>query len=538
MEIFRIENLEFTYPLTQKKALDGVTLTVNSGDFIVLCGKSGCGKSTLLRQLKPSISPKGEKSGKVYFLGEEITAIGLKEESQKIGFVMQNPESQLVCDKVWKELAFGLENLGMKNIDIRVRVAEIAAFFGLEDVFHKNVFELSGGQKQLLNLAAVMAMDPKVLVLDEPTSQLDPIAAEKFLDTIVKINRDLSITVIISEHNLENLLEYADKVAVMDKGKIVLIERPEKIARVIEDVEIKDAFPVAMRVFGKDLGKCPISLREGRRCLDEKIGALSPEEIPSNEQKRAKDTIFSFDNVWFRYEKDSEPVLRGFSATIKKGEIYSLVGGNAAGKSTLLKLAAGSLKPERGKVYPADKRFRIGMVPQNPRSLFVEKTLIDDFKREESDLAKIQNIAEVCKVEELLTQHPFDLSGGELQRAAIAKALLNKPQILFLDEPTKGMDVIFKKRLANLIKDLKNDGISIVMVTHDLDFCAEVSDVCGMLFDGQNLCEDNPRAFFDRKRFYTTAANRMAKDIINGAITAKDIINTLNDLEGEKNEKI
>ncbi len=538
MEIFKIESLEFTYPLTNKKALDGVTLTVKSGDFVVLCGKSGCGKSTLLRHLKPSIAPRGETFGKVYFCDEEITEIGIKEESQKIGFVMQNAESQLVCDKVWKELSFGLENLGMKNIDIRVRVAEIAAFFGLEDVFLKNVSELSGGQKQLLNLASVMAMDPKVLVLDEPTSQLDPIAAEKFLDTIVKINRDLGVTIIISEHNLENLLEYADKVAVMDKGKLVLTEAPEKIAKLLDETEIKDAFPIAMRVFAKSEGVAPVSLREGRRCLLEKVDEHSPIEIPLNKCERAKDTIFTFDNVWFRYEKDAEPVLKGFSATVKKGEIYSLLGGNAAGKTTFLKLAAGILKPERGRAYPADKHLRIGMVPQNPRSLFVEKTLLDDFKREESDLFKIQKIAGTCKVEDLLNQHPFDLSGGELQRAAIAKVLLNGPQILFLDEPTKGIDISFKKCLAELLKDFKNNGGSIVMVTHDLDFCAEVSDVCGMLFDGRNLCEDAPREFFDGKRFYTTAANRMAKDLIAGAITANDIIKTLNDLEGEKNEKV
>lgn len=530
MEVFKIENFKFTYPLAEKKALDCVSFTVENGEFVVLCGKSGCGKTTLLRHLKPAIAPNGEKSGEIFFEGRRIDKLDLRTQTKKIGFIMQNADAQIVCDKVWKELAFGLENLGMSAIDIRIRVAEVSAFFGLEDIFHKNIFELSGGQKQLLNLAAVMAMDPEVLVLDEPTSQLDPIAAQKLLDTLVKINRDLGVTVIISEHNLEGILEFSDKVVVMEEGRIAAETRPEKIAIYAKKVGLLNALPIAMQVFAETeaSGIGPISVCEGRRWLCERVGELGlPVEYPKLEPP-IKQTVFSMENIWYRYQKDSGYVLKGFSAKIGKGEIYSIIGGNAAGKTTLLKLAMGLLKPERGRLYTLDKTTRVGLVPQNPRNMFVGKTLIEDFENIEKDTEKVNEVARICEIEGLMKHHPFDLSGGELQRAAIAKILLKVPDVLFLDEPTKGMDSEFKEKFKKLLDELKNGDISVVIVTHDLDFCAKVSDRCCMLFDGQNLCEAEPRRFFADKRFYTSAASRMAKGIIPDAITDDDILNVLN----------
>ena len=186
MECFKIENLSFTYPTRNEKTLDGVDLEIMHGEFITVCGKSGCGKTTLLRMLKSSLSPHGTIEGRVLFDGVPLDSVSLRDQASKIGFVMQSPENQIVTDKVWHELAFGLESLGFSNGEIRTRVSEMASFFGISDWFHKNVSELSGGQKQLLNLASVMVMQPQVLVLDEPTSRLDPIAAGEFLKTLEK----------------------------------------------------------------------------------------------------------------------------------------------------------------------------------------------------------------------------------------------------------------------------------------------------------------------------------------------------------------
>ena len=231
-----IENLSFRYSLGNKNSLEKINLRINEGEFIILCGKSGCGKTTLLRQLKPAIAPKGERDGEIYFNGTKLDETDLRTQSEKIGFVMQNPESQIVTDKVWHELAFALENLGMETAEIRLRVAEMASYFGIDDWFDKKTAELSGGQKQILNLAAVMAMHPDILILDEPTSRLDPIAGERFLETVNKINKDLGVTVILTEHRLENIFSFADRIVVMDNGKIIADGEPKKIGEIASNL--------------------------------------------------------------------------------------------------------------------------------------------------------------------------------------------------------------------------------------------------------------------------------------------------------------
>ena len=219
--MIEIKNLTFSYPEQEKQTLKNINLTVNDGEFIVLCGPSGCGKSTLLRQMKSVLAPHGRREGSISFDGVDLNDMGEREQSSKIGFVQQSPDNQIVTDKVWHELAFGLESLGCDTPTIRRRVAEMASFFGIQTWFYKNVTELSGGQKQLLNLASIMVMQPKVLILDEPTSQLDPIAASDFLATLGKINRELGTTIILTEHRLEEAFPLADRAVVMDKGEII-----------------------------------------------------------------------------------------------------------------------------------------------------------------------------------------------------------------------------------------------------------------------------------------------------------------------------
>lgn len=549
MACYKIEDLTFTYPSGDVPAIDGISLTVNEGEFITICGKSGCGKSTLLRHLKPPLAPNGVKSGKVWFDGKSIDELDFREQSEKIGFVLQNPDNQLVTDKVWHELAFGLESLGVKTPEIRARVAEMASFFGIETWFHKDVADLSGGQKQLLNLASVMAMQPAVLILDEPTSQLDPIAARDFLDNVSKINRELGITVILTEHRLEEAFALSDRVVVMESGRVIADEEPHKIAGILRNMgsDMLEAMPTASRVAtgigAGGGGKCPVTVREGRIWLDEftKKNEFLPILCKPDEAERAGTPLIELKSVYFRYEKDEPDALCGLSAKIYGGEIYAILGGNGAGKTTALSVISAISAPQRGSVLINGRKPSeisnlyggvIGVMPQNPQVLFVKKTVREDLyemlsdkhiNKKEQDTA-VSEAAELCELDGLLDRHPYDLSGGEQQRAALAKILLLRPKILLLDEPTKGLDAHFKRKLADILVAMKNGGAAVVIVSHDIEFCAEFADRCAMLFNGEIVSEGGPREFFADKSFYTTAANRMARQILPDAVLADDII--------------
>ena len=559
MESFKVENLSFTYPNRSDKALDNINLTINQGEFVLLCGKSGCGKTTLLRLLKSSLAPHGEISGNIYFNSKSLAEYDTKEQASGVGFVMQNPDNQIVTDKVWHELAFGLESLGIKQTEIRTRVSEMAAFFGLQTWFYKKVTELSGGQKQLLNLASVMAMQPSVLILDEPTSQLDPIAAGEFLKTLEKINRELGTTVILTEHRLQDAFPMADRVILLDDGKIIADESPEKVGKILKEKnhDMYKALPTPMRVHGEVANTltCPLTVREGRIWLEEfsKENILDSSVIPFDELKENSDIVIEIKDAWFRYEKELPDVVKGFNLSIHKGELVCLVGGNGTGKTTALSLISGLNRPYRGDVLVKGQSiFKInslydgllGVLPQNPQSVFVKKTVYLDLleilsdkklSKEEKE-KKVQNISALCRIENLLKSHPYDLSGGEQQRAALAKILLMEPEILLLDEPTKGMDAQFKEEFADILLDLKANGETILMVSHDIEFCAEYADKCALVFDGSITSVDTPREFFKGKNFYTTSANRMARTKLPNAVLAEDIIIACGG-KGEKRER-
>ena len=541
MAHFQIKDLSFSYPTTKgKKSLDGVNLSIEKGEYVVLCGKSGSGKTTLLRQLKSVLAPHGKKTGEILFNGTPIEKVSQRDQSAKIGYVMQNPDDQIVTDKVWHELAFGLESLGCDQKTMRARVAEMACYFGIQDWFHREVANLSGGQKQLLNLASIMAMQPEVLILDEPTSQLDPIAASDFLNTVRKINIELGTTVIITEHRLEDIFPYADRAIVMDGGKVIANDTPRNIGKLLYEQknDMFAAMPTPVRVFygAEGSGDCPLTVREGRTWLSKTypeptISTLPAEELDDEIEKPA----LSLKELWFRYEKDSPDVLRGVSAEVPTGTLYAIVGGNGAGKSTTLKAVCGICKPYRGKVkvfgkpvekYKANELFGgcLAMLPQDPKSLFVKKTVREDLAEMTKDEKRIAEIAAVCEIESLLSSHPYDLSGGEQQRAALAKVLLTSPKLLLLDEPTKGIDSFFKEKLADILCKLKEQGITIVMVSHDVEFCAKYADMVSMFFDGQMLTTDTPRRFFGNNSFYTTAANRMSRHVFSMAVTAEDVV--------------
>ena len=555
MALFDIKNLSFSYPAAvDKRTLQDVSLSVAEGEFVALAGKSGSGKTTLLRHLKTVLTPHGKRVGEIRFDGRKLSEVSMREQSARIGYVMQNPDHQIVTDKVWHELAFGLESLGCEQREMRLRVAEMASYFGIQGWFHKNVSELSGGQKQLLNLASIMAMQPDVLILDEPTSQLDPIAASDFLNTVLRINRELGTTVLITEHRLEDIFPAADRVIVMDGGRIIADDAPRRVGHALltENNDMFSAMPASVRIFyGTGAhGECPLTVREGRSWLageTEGISALAaPDpEPPIDEDAEAALTV---KEVWYRYEKDAPDVLKGVSFEVPRGKLFALAGGNGTGKSTLLKSICGICPPYRGKIkingkcvkqYKGDLfRGNLAMLPQDPQSLFVKKTvaeeLIEMLPAQDRD-EKIRAIAETCEITDLLDSHPYDLSGGEQQRAALAKVLLTEPKLLLLDEPTKGIDSFFKQKFAHVLKRLTQSGVTVVMVSHDVEFCAAYADLVGMFFDGQIVTVNTPRRFFARNSFYTTAANRMSRHIFPDAVTAQDVIDCY--IRSKKGEK-
>ncbi|MCL1879054.1 MAG: ATP-binding cassette domain-containing protein [Actinomycetia bacterium] len=615
MALIEIKHLSFSYPHESSLALTDVSLDVEQGDFALLCGQSGCGKSTLLRHLKTALVPYGRHGGETRFDGRLIAEISQREQSERIGFVSQSPENQTVTDKVWHELAFGLESLGLDKATIRRRVAEMASFFGIQSWYHKSVLELSGGQKQILNLAAVMVMQPDLLILDEPSSQLDPIAAAEFFATLSKINDELGCTILLTEQRLEDVLPLVDMVHVMEAGRLLASATPAKIGKrlLLQNSSMLEALPTPMRVAlaleAPDI--CPVTVRDGRQWLERRQAAVEkgnsswlladqeksgvavasagmttastvvvpPTAAATATGKLALPTatavavspatktnpapapvVLSMKNAWFRYKKEGVDILQGLSLELIQGELLALVGGNGSGKSTALSVLAGLRRPYRGKVLmdgtrlgknqqsvmnvapgtAADTAVKpqaggLILLPQDPQTLFIQSTvradLMDMLHHPHSSqaAAAIEAIATRVDIADLLDRHPYDLSGGEQQRAALAKVLLAQPRILLLDEPTKGLDARRKQEFGALLDELRQDGLSVLMVSHDVEFCALFADRCALLFDGDIVSEGTARSFFADNSFYTTAANRMARKLVKGAVVAEDIIGHFNE---------
>ena len=558
MALLEVKNLSFTYPrqpkdtTEPKPALSGVSLDIRRGEFMVLCGASGCGKSTLLRLLKRELAPEGEKSGEIIFCGKEQSTLSEREAACEIGYVLQNPENQIVTDKVWHELAFGLENMGVPTPVIRRRVAEMACFFGIDDWFRKKTTELSGGQKQLLNLASILSMQPKLLILDEPTSQLDPIAASDFIHTLSKINKELGLTILLTEHRLEEVFPLADRVAVMDQGKLLFVESPRQAGHELKKFDPNHrmllGLPSAVRIYqGLDAEDvtCPLTVRDGRNFIEENYNNTITrlEREPEKKEEKDRPIAMRMKDICFRYEKEEPDVLDHVALTLYEGEVVSLLGGNGAGKTTLLSVISGTNRPYYGKIEVFGKRLqkykgkelyirKLASLPQNPQTVFLKMTVREDYEElakvlecKKSEMEeKIQAVAQKLEITHLLDRHPYDLSEGEQQRAAIGKVLLLEPRLLLLDEPTKGIDAWSKRQLGNLLKDLRRQGITVLMVTHDVEFAAEVSDRCGLFFDHEITSVDTPEEFFCNNNYYTTAANRISRQQYENAITCEEVI--------------
>lgn len=541
MGLFEIDNLTFAYNGAEQNAVSGVSLCVNKGDFVLVCGKSGCGKTTLLRLLKPALAPVGKRTGSVTFCGTDIAKLDDRTAASAIGFVMQNPDDQIVTDKVWHELAFGLESLGESSDVIRRRVAEICGFLGLTDIYGKRTCELSGGEKQLLNLASVLVTNPDVVLLDEPTAQLDPIAASSFLQALKKLNEELGLTVVLVEHRLEESFAMANKVVIMDEGKVVFASSPEDIGELYNNdklvCDIFEGLPAAVRLFKatNGVGKCPLTVRDGKRYVEANFGKNMNDRYAVQGCKG--DVAIEVANGYFRYERDGADVLDNLSLQVYANEILCIFGANGAGKTTLLRILAGTKRLYKGKYRLWGKKIKeygnnlyrdnLTAMPQNPQNLFVKNTVRADL----AELAALvgygkteqaQAVADVMAqtgVTDLAERHPYDLSGGEKQKVALAKVLLTRPKIVLLDEPTKGLDAYSKRQFAEVMAKLKADGKTVVVVTHDVEFAAVVADRCAMFFDGKIVSVADKYAFFAENRYYTTAFARITRENFADAVT-------------------
>lgn len=577
--IFDIDKFSFAYPDGNDEsgrtylpdALRDTELHVRQGEFVVILGKSGCGKTTLLRQLKPSVTPVGKKKGQIIFDGKDICSLDDRMAASQIGFVWQDVNAQLVTDKVWHELAFGLESLGYDNGYVRRRVAEMGSFFGLGDIFHRKVMDLSGGQKQLVNLASVMAMSPKVLVLDEPTSQLDPIAANDFINSLVRINRELGTTIIMTEHRLEDVLPVCNRSVVMENGRIIYDGDVRGFAESVRSKRIDRglylSMPASVQIYmglEKDSGKqLPLTVPDAREWLvdydrkfrenggapvvpeiqnrgadegvngsenqadnaavdkgDKKRGAVNGQKDAGCREEHP--VVCSLDEVSFRYERNTRDVLRQVSLDIYANEILMINGSNGCGKSTMLSLIANLYSPYSGKLRIA-KNLRTGMLPQNPELLFTRRSVRDELI-DANDRQQLAEIVRFCRLEELLDRHPYDLSGGEKQRLGLAKVLIADPDILLMDEPTKGLDNGFKMQLADMLRKLQKRGKTIVVVSHDIEFCAVAGDRVALLFDGEVAMVGDVRSYMSDNNFFTTAASRISRNILDGAVTVREVL--------------
>lgn len=532
MEILAVSGLSFTYPQCQSPALKNIGFTLEKGDFAVLCGATGSGKSTLLRMLKRELAPMGDMRGEISFCGKALSDLDDRTSAASVGFVAQRPEQQIVTDKVWHELAFGLENLGVKPDEIYRRIAEMASYFGINDWFDRDTAELSGGQKQLLNLASVLVMQPQLLILDEPTAQLDPIAAADFTATLKRLNQDFSLTILMAEHRLEDVVPICDRLIVMDKGSIIADAPPaDTISQLRDRKDIICGMPAASRLYAKlsGSGSCPLTVREGRNFIENNYGNTTRGLAQASHAGRS-DTALEFKDVYFRYERSGRDILDGLSFKVYSGEIFCILGGNGSGKTTALSAAAGLNKVYSGYIKVFGKKLKdyknrslyrecLAMLPQDVQTVFLKNTVREELEECGAELSELP-----YDISHLLDTHPYDLSGGEQQLTALAKVLAAKPKLLLLDEPTKGLDAAAKLNIIEILRKLKDKGVTVVIVTHDVEFAAVCGDRCAMFFGGKVVSVGTPHEFFPRSSFYTTAVSRMTRGYFDNAVTVEDAV--------------
>lgn len=523
-----VRGLRFAYPGAGAPVLEGLDWSVPQGAFALLVGGTGSGKSTLLSLLKPEIAPAGELAGELRVLGEDVADMDVRASAERVGYVFQDPENQIVCETVWHEMAFGLENLGVSRDEMRRRVAETSYFFGLEDWLHRDTDTLSGGRKQLLSLAAVLALRPRVLLLDEPTSQLDPVAEKNFLHALFRVNRELGCTVVVATHQPRPMLEYATCAYRIEDGRVHEVADMASLGR--REPLFSDGMPGwgAIRrakngVFSRredNLGSLEpsgdVSSAKKSLELDKSSEFVAQTSLENGSeaflrtdgsrilQKMHGGSATTLSEGWFRYDRAGGWVLRGLDVTFSVGAVHAVVGGNGCGKSTMLSVLAKTAKLQRGRMVRGTASA--ALLPQNPKALLVAETVRDELMEWAStcgyDEVAAQEQTARLGLAGLEARHPYDLSGGQRQLLALAKLLLIGPELLLLDEPTKGLDLASRRIIACALRDHAQAGGTVVIVTHDLDFVEQVADDVAMMFDGEIACMEPPADFFADNMFY------------------------------------
>jgi len=525
-----VENVTFTYLEGEEPAITSIDLKVKKGEILMITGPSGAGKTTVCRLLNGLIPQyfRGKLEGKVLINGIDTKKTTIGHLSQTVSLLFQDPASQLVCPTVMDEVAFGPENLGVDPAEIRQRVDENVKVVRLGGYEERNPHSLSGGEQQACALASIIAMKPEVYVLDEPTSNLDPIGSHQVLNLLVELTRREKKTMIVVEHKMEELLPLVDRLIVMDKGRIILEGEVRKLLENVELMEKLGLKPPQVTLLASKLKKhvplekFPLTLEEGIELFQKVLGdrirvkeaRIKPEPPPTVEKKTGKE-IIKVENLWHVYP-GGVTALRGINLTIHEGEFLSVIGQNGSGKTTLVKHFNGLLKPTKGKVtvYDVDTSRasiselskKVGYSFQNPDHMLCNETVRKElafgpinlgFSKEEIE-GRVANAAEKLGLKDVLDEKPFSLSKGERQRVAIASLLTMGPKVLIVDEPTTGQDYRMSKEIMDLCTALHKEGNTIIVITHDMNLAAEYSERVVVLKDGEILCEGTPKEVFSQ----------------------------------------
>lgn len=520
MALAALDNYTMKYSLGAEPALRGINMDIREGELLVVCGPSGCGKTTLLLCLKEEISPPGQITG----------SLSVSIPSGDIAIVFQNPEIQLVTSSVINDLTFHMENIGMDNTAMKRRMAETIGFFGIEGLLHKSPQQLSGGQKQLIALCSAMMTQPRLLLMDEPVSQLDPIAAKELMENVQRINEELGVTVVMTEHRLDDVVTIAHRIAMLDGGCLRYIGTPQQVAREVWKSGDRNAC-----CFIPSIPKAALTISggEGTAFTPRQFQQAFLKEGEIQDDKAEKDIeknsfvnnskIVEAKSVLYKYPSGSDYVLKNLDMALYEREFVCLMGGNGSGKSTLLKAIAGIIRPYMGSLRISCRK--LAYMPQNLYAFFLSDTVGEELKRARleapEDEAYYNRLVEALKLRPVFERHPYDISGGEQQKTVLAAILLGKPDLILLDEPTKGLDPASKIVAAELLKE---SGAAILAATHDLEFAAGCAQRCMMLFDGDIAFHKPPREFFSGNRYYTTSIVKAAGRLHKNAVSYEDVI--------------
>lgn len=530
--MIKIREFSFTYNGADRPALQNINLAIEDGQFVLLTGASGGGKSTLCRCFNGLVPHfyGGTISGKAEVQGMDILEHPPRELATKVGMVFQDPENQLVTTDVEREIAFGLENLGYPKNLIARRIEEALDTVGIARLRFARNNELSGGEQQKVAIASVLALHPEILVLDEPTSELDPQSAEEVLRLLERLNDELGLTVILIEQRLDRVVHLVDRMLVMGDGKIIADGTPGEVMGGDTD-ELGIGLPPVIRLMrelpGKDLAlnRLPLTVKDARLRLQKVLRGVKAAEFSDGVPD--PEAVLNVDKLWFSYGERA--VLRNINMDIDRGGFIAIMGRNASGKTTLVKQLNGLLKPSKGRVRlegvdtrkstVAELSRQVGYVFQNPNDHLFADTVEDEIAfslrnrgADEAQIARaVEGMLDEFELGRYRKSYPRNLSGGEKQRVALASVLVGEPKVIVLDEPTRGMDFVLKKKLVNYLDDYRRRGNTVIMVSHDVETIAECAQRVVLLSEGRVVVEGSKREVLSKALLFSPQINRLAQ---------------------------